>query len=98
MKQGEEYIYRVAFREPPLADDQRRDFFFHSVAAIYEMFTAEQVGCKVTRLWNLGVSQGNAYHGRHCDVTREPIMRKRRKTALVGADNSPLNNLHEKEN
>lgn len=97
MKQAEEYIYRVAFKEPPLADDERKDFFFHSVAAIYEVFAPEQIGCKVTRLWNLGVSQGNAYHGRLCDVTKEPIMRKKRKSAPVGVDSSSLNNLHEKE-
>lgn len=75
-----EYIYRVAFNEPPIEEDDRTEFFFHSLTAIYEKFTPEQVGCKVTRLWNIGVSDGNVYTSRSGDVhiTREPIERKRR--------------------
>lgn len=75
---SEEYIYRVEFKEPPLSDDERTEFFFHGLSAIYEMFTAEQIGCKVTRLWNIGVSHGNPYEGRRCRITKEPILRKRR--------------------
>lgn len=75
----QDFIYRVEFIDCPLIGDNRKDFFFHSLAAIYEVFTPEQVGCKVTRLWNLGVAYGNSYHGRLCSVTREPIMRKRHK-------------------
>lgn len=92
-----EFIYRVAFREPPLSDDERTEFFFHGLAAIYEVFTPEQVGCKVTRLWNIGVSQGNAYEGRLCTITKEPIGRKRRKSAPTNGDNSTGDNLHDKE-
>ena len=69
-------IYRVAFNEPPLQYDDRRDFFFSSLSAIYDMFTDEQIGCKVTRLWNLGVSQGNPYNGKLCKITREPLTSK----------------------
>lgn len=76
-----EYIYRVAFSEPPIEEDDRTEFFFHSLTAIYEKFTPEQVGCKVTRLWNVGVSDGKEYTNRSRDVriTREPIERKHRK-------------------
>lgn len=72
------FIYRVAFKEHPIADDARLDFYFHSLAAIYDTFTAEQIGCKVTRLWNIGVSHGTPYEGRRCRITKEPILRKRR--------------------
>lgn len=43
----------------------------------------QQVGCKVSRLWNVGVSDGKEYTSRSGDVriTREPIERKHR-TAL----------------
>lgn len=78
-----EYIYRVEFKEPPLSDDSRTDFFFHSVSAIYEVFTAKQIGCKVTRLWNIGVSNGNPYEGRRCTITKEPISRKRRNKPVL---------------
>ena len=76
---SEEFIYRVEFKEPPLLGvDERTEFYFHSLAAIYEVFTARQIGCKVTRLWNIGVSHGNPYEGRLCRITKEQILRKTR--------------------
>ena len=76
---SDEFIYRVAFKEPPLLGvDERTEFYFHSLAAIYDTFTGAQIGCKVTRLWNIGVSDGNTYDGRRCKITKEPILRKRR--------------------
>lgn len=74
-----EYIYRVEFKVPPLLGiDDRTEFYFHSLAAIYDTFTAEQIGCKVTRLWNIGVSHGTHYEGRRCKITKEQILRKTR--------------------
>lgn len=71
-----EHIYRVAFNEPPIQDDDRTEFFFTSLSAIYEEFTPDQVGCKVTRLWNIGVSGGTPYEGAKCKITREPLRNK----------------------
>lgn len=71
-----EHIYRVAFNEPPIQDDNRTEFFFTSLSAIYEEFTPDQVGCKVTRLWNIGVSGGIPYEGAKCKITREPLRSK----------------------
>ncbi len=81
MNERQEFIYRVAFSEPPLSDGERRDFFFYSLSAIYETFSAEQIGCRVSRLWNLGIAQGNVYQGRRCTITKEPITRKKRRKA-----------------
>ena len=78
MNEKQEFIYRVSFSEPPLSGDERTEFFFHSLSAIYETFSPEQVGCRVSRLWNIGVAQGNEYLGRLCRITKEPIMRKKR--------------------
>ena len=71
-----EYIYQVSFREQPLADDVRTDFYFYSLAAIYEVFTPEQVGCTVRTLWNAGIEVGKPYYNRLCSVKKEPISRK----------------------
>ena len=80
---SEEFIYRVEFKVPPLLGvDDRTEFFFHSLAAIYDIFTAAQIGCKVTRLWNIGVSHGNPYEGRRCRITKEPILRKTRNKRI----------------
>ena len=88
MKQGNEYIYRVAFERQPVWGDPRKDFYFHSLAAIYDTFTDRQIGCKLTRLYNIGVSDGNAYRGRLCTITREPIMRKKRISRASGVETS----------
>lgn len=81
MNERQEFIYRVSFKEPPLSGDERQEFFFHSLSAIYEVFCHEQIGCRVSRLWNIGVAQGNEYVGRLCQITKEPIMRKKRRNA-----------------
>lgn len=81
MTMKKEHIYRVAFHEPPIENDERKDFFFSSLSAIYEDFTSEQIGCKVSRLWNIGVSDGVPYRGRKCTITREQFRRKTQNKA-----------------
>lgn len=77
-------VYKVAFKAPPLSDDDRTEFFFTSLAAIYDTFTAAQIGCKATRLWNIGVSKGQRYEGRLCVITREDVVRKTQKQPSRG--------------
>lgn len=82
------HIYRVSFKEPikPATpkDDwdkvERTDYFFGSLSAIYDTFSAEQVGCKVSRLWNLKITPDNPYIGRKCTITKEPLGRKKHKS------------------
>lgn len=81
-------FYRVAFESQPVCGDPSRDFYFHSLAAIYDTFTDRQIGCKLSRLYNIGVSDGNAYRGRLCTITREPIMRKKRISRASGVEKS----------
>lgn len=77
-----ENIIRVRFNKPPLADQPAKtDFYFGSLAAIYEVFTPEQVGCKVECLWNAGISEGKSYANKLCVVSREAITRKAQKAA-----------------
>ena len=64
-------IYRVVFNEPPFENDDRTEFFFRTLSVIYENFTIEQIGCKITRLWNVGVAGGVPYEGKKCKITRE---------------------------
>lgn len=79
------WFYRVEFKEPPLTDDERTEFFFTSLAAIYEVFTPEQIGCKVNRLWNIGVTDGITYNGKRCLITREVVHSKAQKAPYSGA-------------
>lgn len=79
-------IYRVRFKEPPLSGDERTEFFFTSLAAIYEVFTAEQIGCRVNRLYNIGLPDGKPYRGRRCEISREDIHSKAQKAPNTGAN------------
>lgn len=80
------FIYRVTFKEPP-TETGERDFFFTSLSAIYERFSPEQIGCKVSRLWNLNVSGGKPYMGAKVTVTREPLHTKRQNKARRSPQN-----------
>lgn len=79
------HIYRVSFKEPTKPatpkDDwdkvERTDYFFGSLAAIYETFSAAQIGCRVSRLWNLKITPEKPYLGRKCTITKEPFIRKK---------------------
>lgn len=72
-----EYIYKVTFKgETPCGYDHDREFYFGSLAAIYDVFSPGQIGCHVENLWNVGVSDGNPYENALCRITREPLIRK----------------------
>lgn len=81
MAKEKKTIYRVQFKEPPLNDDERTEFFFTSLAAIYEVFTAEQIGSKVNRLYNIGLPNGTPYNGKRCGISQEAIHSKSQKSA-----------------
>jgi hypothetical protein len=70
------HIYRVSFKEPI---NDKTDYFFGSLAAIYDAFTAQQIGCGVSRLWNVKITPEKPYFGRRCTITKEPVSRKRQR-------------------
>lgn len=72
-------IIKVRFTAPPLAGDPRTEFYFGSLAAIYDQFTPKQIGCKVERLWNYGIKQNKPYKNARCVVSREVMRRKTRR-------------------
>lgn len=96
MKNNYEQIYRVSFKKPPFEDDARSDFYFTSLAAIYQHFTKEQIGCGVNRLWNLKISGGNTYDSRLCTISRQPIFRMKHTAPTTGDRNNKLSNYDER--
>jgi len=70
------HIYKVSFKKAPF-NGGKTDFLFGSLSAIYDSFTREQIGCKVSRLWNYKVTPEHPYIGRKCTITKEPFMRKK---------------------
>lgn len=73
------YLYKVTFNKAPAGHDGKRDFFFGSLAAIYTLFSADDIGCKVERLWNLKITPEKPYFGRRCTITKDPFYRKKQK-------------------
>lgn len=74
------YVYGVLFFAAPFADKPRQRYFlFSSLAAIYEVFSAEQIGCTLGHLYNLKVPDGSAFAGKRCIIRREPVVSKRQK-------------------
>lgn len=68
----QKYIYRLRFITPP-TDEGVFDYYFSSLAAIYDVFTAKQVGCGAQHLYNCKVSEGNSYKDKKALVTREVL-------------------------
>lgn len=81
MAENATMIYRVAFVEPPFSDSEETDFYFSSLRAIYELFTPEQIGCRVTNLWLVGVRKGETYRNKLCEITRHPLYRMLKNNA-----------------
>ncbi|WP_418701973.1 hypothetical protein, partial [Bacteroides sp.] len=57
---------------------------FQLVSTIYDVFTAEQIGCKVNRLYNIGLPDGTPYDGKRCLITQEAIHSKAQKSPFTG--------------
>ena len=74
------FVYGVLFFAAPFADKPRQKFFlFSSLAAVYDVFSVEQIGCTLGHLYNLKVPDGSAFAGKRCIIKREPVVSKRQK-------------------
>lgn len=58
----------------------RKVWYFGSLAAIYELFTPEQIGCKLETLWNDGLGYGEYKITKQCVITKEIMYRKAHKS------------------
>lgn len=78
---ADRYVYSILFFAPPRpAEMPRQKFFlFSSLAAVYDVFSVEQIGCTLGHLYNLKVPDGAAYCGKRCIIKREPVVSKRQK-------------------
>ena len=72
-------FYRVVFKSPPGSDGQV-EFFFGSLAAIYDVFDHEIIGCKIENLWNKNLSEpGSVWTGSLCSISNHVLIRKKTK-------------------
>ena len=74
------FIYSVSFFCAPLEERPRqKQFLFSSLAAIYEVFSASQIGCGLGHLYNLKVADGGVFAGSLCIIRREKLYSKRQR-------------------
>lgn len=69
----EQNVIRVQFFKPV---DGRTEYFFGSISAIYERFSAEQIGCTKVVLWNKKLTADTPYANKKCLITKHPVVRK----------------------
>lgn len=62
------------------------DFYFGGIAAIYEAFTAAQLGIAQQSLYDYGITPERPYENRLCTISKSDLKRKR------GGRRKPNNN------
>lgn len=55
------------------------EFYFGSFAAIYEMFDASEVGCRLEALWAANIDEEHPKATRLCVVSKHKLYRKSQK-------------------
>lgn len=58
----------------------RKVWYFGSFTAIYELFTPEQIGCKLETLWNSALGYGEHKITKQCVIYKEIMYHKARKS------------------
>ncbi|MFG6385767.1 MAG: hypothetical protein K1V80_04770 [Muribaculaceae bacterium] len=66
-------IIKVTFHNPVNGE---REYFFTSAAAIYQHFTAEQIGLSLARLWGKHLSVASPIATKTCVISKHYIHRK----------------------
>ena len=60
-------------------DGGATEFYFGSLAAIYEMFDASEIGCRLEALWAANIEVGKPKATRLCVISKHPMYRKSRE-------------------
>lgn len=71
-----ETIIKVNFHAPVNGSSEH---YFGSLAAIYDVFTPEQIGCQLGTLWDFGISVGKPKLTKFCVISKHRVHRKPQK-------------------
>lgn len=72
MKKKEETIIHVRF-------GKHINWYFGSLAAIYDVFTPEDLGVSLTSLWNYNITPKKPYENDKCIIYRDMVHRKKQR-------------------
>ena len=70
-------IVRVQFLSPVAKYGGQTDFYFGSLAAIYEIFSEEDIGCKLETLWSAKIDTLHPKATPKCVVSKQIVYRKK---------------------
>ena len=74
-----ESIIRVQFLSPVAEYGGQTDFYFGSLAAIFELFTKDQIGCQLETLWSAKIDPLHPKTTPKCVVSKQVLYRKKQK-------------------
>lgn len=69
----EQNVIKVQFFKPV---DGQVEYYFGSIAAMFERFTEEQIGCSPQVMWYHKLTPDNPKATKQCIITKHNIMRK----------------------
>lgn len=72
-----ETIIKVSFAIP--VNGNNNEYYFGSLAAIYDIFTPEQIGCTLKTLWDAGITIEKPKLTRNCLISKHTLHRKPQK-------------------
>lgn len=70
-------LIKVQFFHPK--DGGLTEFYFGSLAAIYEMFDVSEIGCRLEALWAANIDETHPKATRSCVISKHKLYRKSRK-------------------
>ncbi len=73
MKKITEHIIKVQFL---FFVDQQTEYYFGSLAAIFNKFTEEQIGCSLNTLYRSNIEVGQPKSTRNCIISKHILLRK----------------------
>lgn len=53
-----------------------KQYFFGSIASIYDKFSVEEIGIKKQSLWSFGLDVDKPYNGKKCKIWKAEVYRK----------------------
>ncbi len=68
-----ENIIKVQFIRPI---NGQTEYYFGSLAAIYDTFTPSQIGCTLHTLWRSGIDENNSKATNNCVISKHKMLRK----------------------
>lgn len=86
-KEATVYHLRLRLRDMPYNDwfvqSEQKDYYFGSIAAIYEQFTAKEIGIQASSLYNYNFNKHPFYQNDECFIRKGQLITKQQTKTLT---------------